>query len=119
MIQIPKFVDTKTFIINLMREEGSRVLTTDRLQNFLNCLYKKLYDLNRLKDYQITYDVNPGYMIRLAEYNSSIFSLGIDNETIYLKNPALLNKDSSEYVLDEALKYCVEEYVREHPLREL
>ena len=118
MAHIPHFVDTKTIIVNLLRADENQFLSFDRLQNLLDYIYIELQKQNKLEDYQIMFDVYFDAIERTVSYNGDIFSLGIDNETIYLKDRSLLDMDlsSTTCVLDDTLKTIVNDFVRFAPL---
>lgn len=58
MNNIPKFVDTKTIIANFLNEDKKEYLSLDRLQDLLSYIYVELWRRNKLRKYQISFDVN-------------------------------------------------------------
>lgn len=111
MNSMPKFVDTKTIIVNLLREDRREYLPLDRLQQLLNYIYKELWQLGKLKDYQISFDVNFEALERTVVYNRDIFALDVDGETIYLRHTGRTDMDSSDYELDQTLAGIVHKFV--------
>lgn len=110
MNDIPKFVDTKTIIVNLLNEDKKECLSLGRLQNLLSYIYVELWRRQKLREYQISFDVNFDALERTVIYNRDIFALDIDGETIYLRDAQTLDILIEDYRLDETLLEIVQNF---------
>ena len=111
MNRMPKFVDTKTIIVNLLREDRKEYLSLGRLQNLLNFIYKELWRQGKLKDYQISFDVSFEALERTVIYNRDLFALDVDGEVIYLRHTGRVDMASCSYELDNTLAEIVHDFV--------
>lgn len=100
---MPKFIDTKTIIVNLLLENQREHLSLGRLQELLNYIYKELWRQNKLKDYQISFDVSFEALERTVIYNRDIFALDVDNEVVYLRHTGRTDISSRCSKLDATL----------------
>lgn len=112
MIHVPKFVDTKTIIVNLLREDRQEYLSFDRLQKLLSYIYQELWRQGKLRDYQISFDVNFDALERTVIYNRDIFALDLEGEVIYLRNSRNLDMYVTNYRLDDTLLDIVHRFAR-------
>lgn len=111
MNNLPKFVDTKTIIVNLLREDKKEYLSLNRLQNLLSYIYVELWRQKKLREYQISFDINFDAIERTVIYNRDIFALDIDGETIYLRDAKQLDVLVQDYSLDDTLLAIVHKFV--------
>ena len=86
MTRVPVYVDTKTIIVNLLKEDKKTYLPIDRLIDLLDYIYEQLQEQNKLEDYQIMFDVYFDAIERTVIYNNNLFALDTDDNTIYLKD---------------------------------
>lgn len=110
MNSIPTFVDTRTIIVNLLKEDKTTYLSLERLQDLLDYIYLELWKLEKLKDYQITFDVNFDALERTVMYNREVFALDIRGETIYLRDTQEIDALTWDYTLDDTLLKIIREF---------
>lgn len=112
MICAPKFIDTKTIIVNLLREDQKEFLSLDRLQSLLSFIYEELWKADKLGDYQISFDVNFDALERTVIYNQDIFTLDMDSGVLYLRHEGTIETAARACPLDETLSGIVHNFVR-------
>ena len=110
MTRVPKFVDTKTIIVNLLKEDKKEYLSLSRLQELLSYIYVELWKQGKLCEYQITFHVSFDAIERAAIYNHDIFALDIDGEIIYLRDSEKLDDLVQNYQLDSTLHAIVHDF---------
>lgn len=110
MSNVPKFIDTKTIIVNLLKEDEKTCLSIERLQNLLSFIYVELWKRKKLCDYQISFDVNFEAIERTVMYNHEIFALDISGEIIYLRNSQRINTLAQDYILDETISEIIQNF---------
>ena len=107
----PIFIDTKTIIVNLLKEDKKDYLPLDRLQDLLNYIYTELLKMNKLREYRFFFSVNFDAIERTVIYNHEIFILDLDEENILLRNPQSIEYLAQQYTLDEVLQGIVRKFV--------
>lgn len=107
---MPKFIDTKTIIVNLLKEDQKEYLSFDRLQELLNFIYKELLNRKILDDYHILFDINFDSIERTVLYNNNIFILDLDDEAIYLRQPNLISDLAKRYQVDDTIYNIIREF---------
>lgn len=110
MITMPKTFDTKTIIVNLLKEDKKTYLSIERLQELLEYIYIELRRQAKLDSYQISFDINFGAIKRTVMYNSNIFSLDIDGENIYLRETQSIDVLAGEYRVDETIQNIIRSF---------
>ena len=106
----PIFIDTKTIIVNLLKEDKKDYLPLDRLQDLLNYIYTELLKMNKLREYRFFFSVNFDAIERTVIYNHEIFVLDLDEENILLRNPQSIEYLAQQYTLDEVLQGIVRKF---------
>lgn len=95
------YVDTKTIIINLLKEDKKDYLPIKRLENLLDYIYAELSKQNKLKQYQIAFDINIYSVERIVQYNNDIFELDLDKENLRLKKRGTADDLAKKYQADD------------------
>lgn len=98
-----KYVDTKTIIVNLLKEDKKDYLSVERLQNLVDFLYVELSKQNKLNQYQISFDINFYSIERTVQYNNDIFELDIDGENLRLKKRESADDLAQKYQVDDTI----------------
>lgn len=106
----PKFIDTKTIIVNLLREDQKEYLPLNRLQSLLSFIYGELWKAGKLRDYQISFDVNFAALERTVIYNQDIFTLDMDSGVLYLRHAGTIDKAARDCPLDKTLSDIVHHF---------
>lgn len=112
MIEIPKFVDTKTIIVNLMKEDKKIYLSLDMLQKFLEYIYVELRKQCKLSGYRISFNVNFEAIERTVLYNKNIFGMDIDGENIYLRGDCSIDELAEQYQVDETIREIIKKFLQ-------
>ena len=113
------YYDTKTIIVNLLKEDDKTYISFSRLQDLLKYIYIQLLNKKRLDDYQILFDTYFDVIESTVFYNDDIFSLNTEDNTIRLKDKAKLDVVSNYCVLDDTLESIVKEFVAKRPVLEV
>lgn len=106
----PKFFDTRTIIVNLLKEDKEKYLSIDRLIRLLHFIYLELKEKSILSNYQISFDISFDAIERTVIYNTNIFILDIDEEKIYLRDPQNIDKLAQKYKVDETVGNIIKEF---------
>lgn len=118
MIIVPRFIDTKTIIVNLLKEDKQRFLSVSRLNELLDYIYIKLLESRKLDEYQITFEINYNALARTVIYSGNIFALDFDNSKIYVKDAYLFEKIADENSLDPTILGFVQEFAEKEKVAE-
>lgn len=97
------YVDTKTIIVNLLKEDKKNYLSVDRLQKLVDFIYLELSKQNKLNEYQISFDINFYSIERTVQYNNDIFELDIDGENLRLKKRKSADDLAEKYQVDDTI----------------
>ena len=97
------YVDTKTIIVNLLKEDKKDYLSVERLQNLVDFSYVELLKQNKLNQYQISFDINFYSIERTVQYNNDIFELDIDGENLRLKKRESADDLAEKYQVDDTI----------------
>lgn len=97
------YVDTKTIIVNLLKEDKKDYLSVERLQNLVDFIYVELLKQNKLNQYQISFDINFYSIERTVQYNNDIFELDIDGENLRLKKRESADDLAEKYQVDDTI----------------
>lgn len=109
---IPKSIDTKTIIVNLLKEDAQEYLSFDRLKSLLKFIHGELLKRNILDYYQIFFDVNFNSIRRTVLCNKRIFELDFDGDNIYLREPASIDVLANRYQVDETIRGIIHTFVQ-------
>lgn len=104
------YVDTKTIIVNLLKEDKKNYLSVERLQKLVDFIYLELSKQNKLKEYQISFDINFYSIERTVQYNNDIFELDIDGENLRLKKRESADDLAEKYQVDETIITIIREF---------
>lgn len=104
-------LDTKTIIINLLKEDKKEYLSFKRLQKLLVYIYNELIKIEKIDRYNTCFDVNFDAIERTVLYNNNLFILDIDGEMIYLRKPELAESLAEQYKTDEIIKTIIVEFI--------
>ena len=107
-----KFVDTKTIIVNLLKEDKKTYLSLDRLQDLLEFIYEELRKRKMLDGYRISFNINFGAIERTVLYNRHIFGLDIDGENIYLREDQSIDELASQYQVDATIESIIKDFAK-------
>lgn len=110
MMTMPQFVDTKTIIVNLLKEDKKTYLPLDRLQKLLECIYEELRRQCKLSGYRISFNINFDAIERTVLYNRNIFGLDIDGENIYLRADQSIDELADQYQVDETIHEIIKNF---------
>ncbi len=97
------YVDTKTIIVNLLKEDKKNYLSVERLQKLVDYIYSELSKQNKLNEYQISFDINFYSIERTVQYNNDIFELDIDGENLRLKKRESADDLAEKYQVDDTI----------------
>ncbi len=111
-MEVPTSFDTKTIIVNLLKEDEKTYLSLERLQNLLEFIYQELRNRDKLDSYQISFDINFGAIKRTVMYNSNIFALDIDGENIYLREPESIDVLADRYKVDDTIQGIIKAFAQ-------
>jgi len=109
---IPKPIDTKTIIVNLLKEDAQEYLSLERLRNLLRFIHRELFKRNILDNYQIFFDVNFNSLRRTVLCNKTIFELDFDGDNIYLREPASIDILADRYRVDDTIQEIIHTFVQ-------
>lgn len=98
-----KYVDTKTIIVNLLKEDKKNYLSVERLQKLVDFIYLELLKQDMLNKYQISFDINFYSIERTVQYNNDIFELDIDGENLRLKKRESADDLAEKYQVDDTI----------------
>lgn len=105
---MPKIVDTKTIIINLLKVDKKSYLSVKRLQELIHFIYLQLKEQCILEEYKISFDINFDAIERTVLYNNRIFDLDIDGETIYLRKKESVDQLVQYYQTDTTISKIIQ-----------
>lgn len=97
------YVDTKTIIVNLLKEDKKNYLSVVRLQKLVDFIYLELSKQKKLNEYQISFDINFYSIERTVQYNNDIFELDIDGENLRLKKRESADDLAKKYQVDDTI----------------
>ena len=97
------YVDTKTIIVNLLKEDKKNYLSVERLQKLVDYIYLELSNQNKLGQYQISFDIDFYSIERTVQYNNDIFEMDIDGECLRLKKRESLDTLAEKYQVDDTI----------------
>lgn len=109
-MKIKTTIEAKTIIISMMHNTDSDNLSLGNLQALLEFINKELERIDKLDNYQITYDISYESIERIAQYNSDIFVLDMDKEHIRLKKKDSLEALYEKYKADETISAIINEF---------
>lgn len=104
------YVDTKTIIVNLLKEDKKDYLSIDRLRKLVDFIYNELSQQKKLNDYQISFDINFHSIERTVQYNNDIFELDIDGENLRLRKKDSAEELAAKYQVDETLINIIKKF---------
>lgn len=102
-VAAPTTVDTRTIIVNLLKEDQSTCLPLQRLIDLLDFIYSELNKKGLLGNYRIFFDVNFASVQRTVIYDNLIFGLNISEEVIFLQPPQSIDKLANEWRVDDTI----------------
>lgn len=105
-----KFFDTKTIILNLLKEDNEMFISIERLQNLLSYIYIELRKKRILDQYDILFDINFEAIERTVVYNNNIFFLDIDGDKIYLRENQNLTVLTEQYEVDDTVCEIIKDF---------
>ena len=105
-----KFFDTKTIILNLLKEDNEMFISIERLQNLLSYIYIELRKKRILHQYDILFDINFEAIERTVVYNNNIFFLDIDGDKIYLRENQDLTVLTEQYEVDDTVCEIIKDF---------
>lgn len=109
-MMMPRFIDTKTIIVNLLKEDKKNYLPLERLQKLLERIYEELKNQCKLDGYRISFNINFGAIERTVLYNRNIFGLDIDGENIYLRENQSIDELAMQYQVDETIHEIIKNF---------
>ena len=104
-------LDTKTIIVNLLKEDKKKYLSIERLQNLLTFIQVELSKRDKLGDYTTFFSINFNAIERTVLYNNSIFKLDITGEMIYLREEKSADALAEQYQISEEIKTIIIEFI--------
>lgn len=105
-----KYVDTKTIIVNLLKEDKKNYLSIGRLQRLVEFIYDELSKLEKLNDYQMAFDINFYSIERTVLYNNDIFELDLDGEKLRLKKRESVDQLAEKYQVDDTIISIIKQF---------
>lgn len=103
-------IDTRTIIINLLKEDETTYTSMTRLQMLISYIYNELTDEHKLDDYITYFEVNFDAIERTVRYNNNIFKLDIDGDMIYLRKSISISDLVSKYSVDDYITNIIKEF---------
>lgn len=97
------YIDTKTIIVNLLKEDKHNSVSVERLKNLVVYIYQELSVKHKLNDYQIAFDISVYSIERTVDYNNDIFELDITGENIRLRKHKSADALAEKYQVDEII----------------
>lgn len=104
------YVDTKTIIVNLLKEDKKNYLPVERLEKLVDFIYQELSKQNKLSEYQISFDINFYSIERTVQYNNDIFELDIDGENVRLKKRESADDLARKYRVDRTIIEIIKKF---------
>ena len=104
-------LDTKTIIVNLLKEDKKTYLSVSRLQKLLVYIYDELSKADALDNYITYFDINFDAIERTVLYNNNIFELDIDGETIYLRKNNTMDFLAQKYQIDNTVRKIINQFI--------
>lgn len=108
--EIFKFVDTKTIIVNLLKEDEKTYLSVKRLQELMGFIQTQLREKCQLDRYQISFDINFDAIERTVFYNNNIFELDIEGQMIYLRESKSVDELVRQYQADNTILNIIKNF---------
>lgn len=105
-------IDTKTIIVNLLKEDKKTYLSVSRLQKLLIYIYDELSKEDVLDNYITYFDINFDAIERTVLYNNNIFELDIDGETIYLRKDNSTDFLAAKYEIDSKVRGIIKKFIQ-------
>lgn len=90
-------IDTRSIIINLLKEDKKVYLSISRLQKLLMYIYEQLLAEEDLGQYNICFDINFDAIERTVLYNNNIFQLDFEGRMIYLRKTQNIDSLAEKY----------------------
>ena len=109
-----KIIDTKTIIINLLKEDKKTYLSVSRLQKLISYIYDELVNRCKLSNYTTYFDINFDAIERTVLYNNNIFMLDIDGDMIYLREEISMDDLATEYSIDEDFDSIINTFINSY-----
>lgn len=106
------YYDTRTIIVNLLKEDKETYLSISRLHKLLHYIYVELTEKQIIDEYQILFDVSFDSIERTVIYNTNIFSLDIKGEKIYLREPHKIDELARKYKVDDIVGEIIREFIQ-------
>lgn len=106
-------LDTKTVIVNMLKEDKKTYLSIERLQKLLIYIYDELSKSNELNLYETHFDINFDAIERTVLYNNNIFRLDLCGEIIYLRETSNVGDLIREYSTDEKITKIIADFIKE------
>ena len=106
-------LDTKTIIVNLLKEDKKTYLSVSRLQKLLVYIYDELSKEDALDNYITYFDINFDAIERTVLYNNNIFELDIDGETIYLRKNNTTDFLAQKYQIDNTVRRIINQFIND------
>ncbi len=103
-------VETKSIIVNLLKEDQKDYLSVDRLLNLVDFIYHELSRQDKLKDYQMSFDINFYSIERTVQYNSDLFDLDLDGKTLRLREHNSQEKLAKRYSVDATIQKIISDF---------
>lgn len=103
-------VDTKTIIVNLLKEDQKDYLSVDRLLSLMRFIYNELSTENKLDDYRIAFDINFYSIERTVQYNNDLFDLDLDGKTLRLRKRNSESDLADKYKIDSTLQNIIAKF---------
>lgn len=107
-------IDTKTLIVNFMKENNTDYILVNRFLKLINFIFNELYFKQILDNYKICFDINSYSIKRVTEYNSDIFELDLSDEILYLCYGLNSIDLAKKYHLDKTISNIIANFVKEN-----
>lgn len=104
-------LDTRTIIVNLLKEDRKTYLSFKRLQKLLIFIYDELSKTQKIDKYNTCFDVNFDAIERTVLYNNNIFRLELDGEIIYLRETESVEKLAEQFQTDETIIMLINKFI--------
>lgn len=103
-------VETKSIIVNLLKEDKKDYLSVDRLLDLVGFIYRELSELGKLKDYHMSFDINFYSIERTVQYNRDLFDLDLDGKTLRLRERNSQEKLAARYRVDSTIQKIIADF---------
>ena len=105
------YLDTKTIIINSMKELNESWISIDALQDIMIQIKDKLEQQGKLQDYHIWYVEDYYSIINSISFNNDIFEFNESSQNIFIRKKEMLAVLVENYPIDEIITKIIQDCI--------